>query len=53
MARMLKDTKDFNSLGKKFSRPIEKIFDFSKYFTNDELDIYYFDDLEVIYKTEV
>jgi hypothetical protein len=53
MAKMLKDIKDFNSLAKKFSRPIQKIFDFSKYFTNDELDIYYFDDLEVIYKTEV
>jgi hypothetical protein len=52
MIKILKETKDFNSLGKKFSRPIEKIFNFDKYFTRDELDIYYLMDLEQLYKTE-
>jgi len=53
MVKMLKNTKDFNSLGKRFSKPIERIFNFDKYFTNDELDIYYLMDLEQLYKTEV
>jgi hypothetical protein len=53
MVKMLKSTKDFNSLAKRFSRPIEKIFNFEKYFTNDELDIYYLMDLEQLYKTEL
>jgi hypothetical protein len=52
MIKMLKNIKDFNSLGKRFKQPIEKIFNFDNYFTKDELDIYYFMDLEQIYKTE-
>jgi len=52
MVKMLKNIKDFNNLGKKFKQPIEKIFNFADYFTNDELDIYYLMDLEQLYKTE-
>lgn len=53
LANILKNIKDFNLLGKRFNKPLEKMFNFEKYFTNDELDIYYLDDLNVIYKTEV
>lgn len=52
LVQILKNTKDFNNLGKKFNQPIEKLFNFAKYFTNDELDIYYLMDLEQLYKTE-
>lgn len=52
LVKILKETKDFNNLGKKFNKPIEKLFNFAEYFTNDELDIYYLMDLEQLYKTE-
>lgn len=53
---MLKNIKDFNSLGKKFSKSsksIEKMFNFTDYFSNDSLDTYYLMDLNEIYKTLV
>ena len=50
--RMLKNIKDFNNLAKKFKEPIEKLFNFAEYFSNDDLDRYYFMDLEQVYKTE-
>jgi len=53
MVNVLKNIKDFNSLGKRFKQPIEKLFNFDDYFTKDQLDIYYLMDLEQIYKTEV
>ena len=38
-----KNIKDFNDLQLKFkSKPISDIFDFNKYFSKDELDIYYY-----------
>lgn len=46
----LKDIKDFNALALKFKKPISQLFDFSKYFSNDDLDIYYLDNLEELYK---
>jgi len=53
MVKLLKETKDFNNLGKRFTKPIENIFNFAEYFTSDELDIYYLMDLEQLYKTEL
>lgn len=46
----LKNIKDFNKLSSKFKQPIEKMFNFDKYFSNDILDIYYMMDLEQLYK---
>lgn len=53
IVKMLKNIKDFNDLSKKYKIPIERKFNMEKYFTNDNLDIYYLMDLEVLYKTEV
>lgn len=50
LVESLKRIKDFNKLQLKFRKPIEQIFDFNKYFSNDELDIYYLMDLEQLYK---
>jgi len=50
LVESLKNIKDFNKLQLKFKKPIEQIFDFNKYFSSDELDIYYLMDLEQLYK---
>jgi hypothetical protein len=43
--------KDFNMLQLKFSKkPIFERFDFEKYFSNDDLDIYYLEDLKELAK---
>jgi hypothetical protein len=44
------EIKDFNKLSTKFKQPIEKLFNFDKYFSNDDLDIYYLMDLESLVK---
>jgi len=47
----LNDIKDFNALQLKFrKKPIFERFDFEKYFSNDDLDIYYLEDLKELAK---
>ena len=50
LVQVLKNIKDLNSLSLKFKKPIERLFDFEKYFSKDDLDIYYLDDLEELFK---
>lgn len=50
LVKSLKKIKDFNKLQLKFRKPIDKIFNFDKYFSDDELDIYYLMDLDQLYK---
>lgn len=52
LVEMLSDIKDFNQFQLKFKKsPIYKLFDIDKYFSRDELDIYYLMTLKELVKT--